>query len=343
MRDHVSLQLYLSGWAVANPMRRAVSDTLIAIAEATAAIAGRIAHGELLGDMAASVGGDGGSGDGQKALDVWANDQLIDALRDAPVAILVSEELAEPLPMREGAPLAVAMDPLDGSSNIDTNVSIGTIFSILPSLGAVSFVQPGARQLAAGYVIYGPQCALALTVGEGTSLFTLDPESRQFYLTADRIAIPEASSEYAINASNYRHWSEGIRAYIDDCIAGTEGPRGSDVNMRWIAAMVTECHRILVRGGVYLYPADKRKAYQSGRLRLVYEASPVAFLIEQAGGKAFDGKTPIMDIVPQAIHQKTPLIFGSAAEVDRIARYKADPNTEFERSPLFGRRGLLRV
>jgi fructose-1,6-bisphosphatase I len=342
MRNHVSLDFYLSGWAQAERSRMPVAQAINAIADGAIEIAERIARGALLGELGSAVGANA-DGDEQKELDVWANERLIAALRKTPVAVIASEELKTPLSLDAKAPLAVALDPLDGSSNIDTNVSIGTIFSVLPAKGEDSFAQPGSRQLAAGYVIYGPQCALVLTVGDGTSVFTLDPEDRRFYLTADRLAIAPDSNEYAINASNYRHWSASVRAYIDDCIAGTEGPRGANVNMRWIASLVAECHRILVRGGVFLYPADARKDYEQGRLRLVYEANPIGFLIEQAGGKAFDGRMPIRDIAPGALHQRTPLIFGSAAEIDRIARYKADPNTDFERSPLFGRRGLLRV
>jgi fructose-1,6-bisphosphatase I len=342
MDNHVSLELYLDALDDRGTQHRAVAKALNAIAEAAAQIAGRIARGALQGDLGATVGANE-TGDSQKELDVWANDCLIAALRKTPVAIIASEELEKPLDLDPDAPLAVALDPLDGSSNIDTNVSIGTIFSILAAKGAETFTQAGTEQLAAGYVIYGPQCALVLTTGTGVSAFTLDVESCIFCLTADHVRIEPDSSEYAINASNYRHWSESVRAYIDDCILGEEGPRGSNVNMRWIASLVAECHRILVRGGVFLYPRDARKGYGRGRIRLVYEANPIAFLIEQAGGKAFDGVMPILDIVPKTVHQRTPLIFGSAGEVDRIARYKADPNTDFERSPLFGRRGLMRV
>jgi fructose-1,6-bisphosphatase I len=292
--------------------------------------------------MSAAVGGNA-DGDMQTKLDVWANDQMVDALGAAGAASVLSEELREPLALDPNGSIAIAIDPLDGSSNIDTNVSIGTIFSLLPAKDDATYSQPGRAQIGAGYVIYGPQCAMVLTLGEGTDIFTLDPETREFHLTTPKVRICQNSNEYAINASNYRHWSEGIRAYIDDCLAGTEGPRGANVNMRWVASLVAECHRILARGGVFLYPRDARKGYEKGRLRLLYEASPIAFLVEQAGGKAFDGFTRILDIVPDAPHQRTPLIFGSAGEIDRIAIYKADPSTMFERSPLFGRRGLLRV
>ncbi len=342
MDTQVTLDLYLNSWTQADRSRRAVASTINAIAGAAGGIAARIASGPLLGELGASVG-ENADGDDQKELDVWANSRLVAELRGAPVAIVASEEFEDLLLLDADAPLAVAMDPLDGSSNIDTNVSIGTIFSILPGKGERSFDQPGSEQLAAGYVIYGAQCALVLTVGEGVSIFTLDPQTRIFRLTADHVVIPAESDEYAINASNYRHWSDAIRSYIDDCLAGEEGPRGTNVNMRWIASLVAECHRILMRGGVFLYPRDARKGYERGRLRLIYEANPIAFLVEQAGGQAIDGFTRILDIAPETVHQRTPLMFGSADEIGRIARYKADPNTIFERSPLFGRRGLLRV
>jgi fructose-1,6-bisphosphatase I len=342
MRQPLTLETYLAGWGATHPQRRAAAGVLVAIASACAEIASMIARGPLAGDLAASAGENAG-GDEQKALDVWANDRLVEALAPTGVAAIASEELAAPLLLRANGEVAVALDPLDGSSNIDTNVSIGTIFSVVRAAGEKTFLQAGSLQIASGYVIYGPQCALVLTVGKGTLIFTLDPETRRFRLPSTPVTIKSSSNEYAINASNYRHWSEALRCYIDDCIAGAEGPRGADVNMRWIASLVAECHRILTRGGVFLYPSDRRNGYEHGRLRLVYEANPIAFLVEQAGGKAFDGQTRILDIVPSGIHQRTPLIFGSVDEVDRIARYKADPSAMFERSPLFGRRGLLRA
>ena len=344
MTEHITLDAYLSPWSQGDPQKDATAAVIRGIAEASADIAGRIAVGALGGNLGAEAG-TAGSGDGQKALDVLANDRIIAALKGPAVASIASEELGAPLDFGEGL-VGVAIDPLDGSSNIDTNVSIGTIFSVMPvpagGRAEAIFMQPGSAQCAAGYVIYGPRTEMLLTVGEGTLAFTLDPAARQYRLTAANVTIPRDSNEYAINASNYRHWSPSVRSYIDDCITGREGPRGDDVNMRWIASLVAECHRILVRGGVFLYPADARKGYENGRLRLVYEGNPIAFLVEQAGGKAFDGGTRILDIVPSAIHQRTPLIFGSAGEIDRIARYKADPSTMYERSPLFGRRGLLR-
>lgn len=342
MTEQITLETYLAGWAAVSAEMASAAAVVRAIADACADIAHRIACGPLVDDLSAAAGGEE-----QKDLDVWAQDRLNDALRAVPVAAILSEECATPMHLSAAGNVAVALDPLDASSNIETNIPMGSVFSILPANGMAGtdaiFMQPGSAQIAAGYVIYGPQTALVLTAGQGTQMFTLDPLTRQFWLTVPRMNIKRMSDQYAINASNYRHWSDSVRAYIDDCIAGTEGPRGSDVNMRWIASLVAECHRILVRGGVFLYPADARKGYEKGRLRLVYEANPIAFIAEQAGGQATNGHTRIMDIVPASMHERTPLIFGSADEIDRIIRYKADPNALFSRSPLFKKRGLLRV
>jgi fructose-1,6-bisphosphatase I len=345
--QQISLEAHLSGWSASYSDRRAVAAVVLALAHAARQIADLIARGPLDGSLEAEIGTNV-HGDVQKELDVRANALLIAALQTTPVAAIASEELDEPLVCDDSAPLIVALDPHDGSTNIDTDVSIGTIFSILPALadaggGMHAFFQPGSRQKAAGYVIYGPQCALVLTVGTGTHIFTLDRASGEFRLTRSAIQIPASAREYAINASNQRHWSGAIRAYFADCIEGEDGPRGKDFNMRWIASLVAECHRILARGGVFLYPADARKGYQQGRLRLLYEANPVALLIEQAGGKAIDSQGPILQIPGMALHQRTPLIFGSRSEVELIGRYVAARHELSERAPLFGYRGLFRA
>ena len=242
----------------------------------------------------------------------------------------------------------MAIDPLDGSSNIDTNVSVGTIFSILPLREGADvppeahFFQPGTRQLAAGYIIYGPQTSMVLTVGAGTHIFTLDPTDRKYKLTSANLQIPADTREFAINASNYRHWDTGIRQYIDTCIEGAPGPRKKNFNTRWIGSMVAECHRILMRGGIYLYPGDSREGYAEGRLRLIYEGNPIAFLMEQAGGAASTGQTRILDLEPTAIHQRIPLIFGSAEEVATVEGYHGISEASADRSPLFAQRGLFR-
>ncbi|MDR6950789.1 fructose-1,6-bisphosphatase I [Ancylobacter sp. 3268] len=352
---HETLQDHLERWAETDSLRQGVAATVLALAGAGIAISELIAAGPLAGAMAA-VRGYHEDGDSQKELDVLADQLVMDALRTAPVAVLGSEELPEPVALDPRGTLAVAVDPLDGSSNIDINISVGTIFSILPFTGPNALLQPGSRQLAAGFLVYGPQVALVLTLGAGTHIFILDPASYRFVKVQDpvlrnpvflkvrdSIVVPPETTEYAINGSNARHWDHAIRYYVEDCQAGAEGPRGKDFNTRWTASMVAEAYRILTRGGVYLYPGDARKGYANGRLRLVYEANPIAFIMEQARGAATDGRRRILDIIPSELHQRIPLVFGSRAEVDRIARYHCDPSQLPERSPLFGRRGLLRA
>ncbi len=347
MSAPLTLDAYVSALGDSGAEGRATARAVLAIAEGAIEIADVIRRGPLAGRLGASKGGNT-QGDDQKELDVLANDALMRTLRAAGVAAIASEEIEKPEIVDPAGTVAVAIDPLDGSSNIDTNISIGTIFSVISVAGARGgldgvFLQPGTAQRAAGYVIYGPHVALVLTVGAGTHFFTLNSDTRTFVRTGAPAAISPNTGEYAINASNYRHWSDAMRAYVDDCVAGQEGPHESDFNTRWIASLVAECHRILVRGGVFLYPRDNRKGYENGRLRLVYEANPIAMLVEQAGGMATDGRNRIMDVVPTAVHQRSPLIFGSAREIERIIRYKADPNASFGRSQLFGRRGLLKT
>lgn len=345
MPQQISLQTYLAGWCAVEAERRAVAATLLAIADAARAIAALVARGPIDGAADAAVGSNV-HGETQLMLDVQANDLMIAALRQAPVAAVASEEMERAVALASGAPLAVAFDPLDGSSNIASNVAIGTIFSVLPAVDGTredpdsAFLQKGSAQKAAGYVIYGPHCALVLSVGKGTQVYTLDRTTGRFLLTAACASVPARTREYAINGSNARHWSEGIRSYVADCVAGRDGPREQDFNTRWIASLVAEAHRILVRGGVFLYPADARKGYAQGRLRLVYEASPIAWLVEQAGGSAMDGHRRILDVEPGTLHQRTPLVFGSREEVERIARYKTHQAIG-ERSPLFNMRGLF--
>ena len=347
-----SLEKHLEGWSGDDGARVAIAETVARIAETAVRVSDLIARGPLAGALHAVVGGNV-SGDEQKELDLRADELFCAALKRAPVAVYGSEERAAALVLRSGAPLAVAIDPLDGSSNIDTNVSIGTIFSILPAVDVGAcvetepaeavFRQAGRNQLAAGFVIYGPQTALVLSLGQGAHIFTLERESGDFLQTRADVRIPKDKREYAINASNYRHWEEPVRAYVDDCISGVEGPRGENFNMRWIASLVAESFRILVRGGIFLYPRDDRPGYQHGRLRLVYEANPIAFIVEQAGGAATDGKHRILDLVPTELHQRVPLVFGSSDKVEHVARYHSDRHAIGERSPLFGRRSLFRA
>ena len=348
MTEHQTLKQYLRIWAGNDALRKAIADTTRSIAEACGAISEIIALGPLAGSLSTRRG-ENVDGDTQVELDLRANDLIIGELRNAPVACVASEELDLPVPLNVGAPLCVAVDPLDGSSNIDTNVSVGTIFSVLPMRceecvpGPRCFVQRGDRQLAAGYAIYGPQTALVLTVGEGTQIFTLNPDTGQFCLTAPDVLIPEDTGEFAINTSNFRRWDGHIRAYVDDCLKGADGPHGKNYNTRWIASLVAECHRIMVRGGIFLYPGDRRPDYQGGRLRLAYECSPIAFLVEQAGGAASTGECNILELDPDDLHERVPLIFGSLNEVRLLNHYYEEVDPFQERSQLFGNRGLFRT
>jgi len=288
------------------------------------------------------------SGDDQKPLDVLAEQELVAALTGGSVLALCSEESEEAINLNASGSVVVAIDPIDGSSNIDINGPTGTLFSILP-VGphredpTQALLQPGTEQIAAGFVLYGPSTVMALTWGDGTDIYALDVTTGEFLLTHRRIELPSEAREYAINASNARHWNAGVRAYVEDLVNGSIGPRGQDFNMRWLAALVAEAYRILLRGGIFLYPGDARPGYADGRLRLVYEANPIAFLCEQAGGDATNGVERILDITPTSLHQRTPLVFGSRVKVERVRRYLIDPPTAHEESPLFGQRGLFRT
>ncbi|PWR23127.1 class 1 fructose-bisphosphatase [Zavarzinia compransoris] len=346
LTDHqILLEHYLDDYAGKdNQQAAAVAATVLALAGAGRQLAALVALGPLAGAMAALRCGER-FGDSQKELDLRSHDLVVEHLAAAPVAIVGSEEADEALVLDAAAPLAVAVDPLDGSSNIETNAPIGTIFSIYPVGEALdrALLQPGSAQLAAGLIIYGPQTLLVLTVGRGTSVFVLDPRSGDFALATAAAAVPARTREYAINASNQRHWDGAIKRYIGDCQKGAEGPRGLDFNTRWVASMVADAYRILVRGGIYLYPGDDRAGYREGRLRLVYEANPIAFLMEQAGGAATDGRGRILDIAPRTLHQRVPLVFGSADEVAHVARYHSDAFAGGDDSPLFGDRSLFRA
>jgi fructose-1,6-bisphosphatase I len=297
------------------------------------------AHGKAGEDAAVNA-----DGDRQLGLDVIANEIVLSEISSTPTAYFASEEEEAVLSLDPAGSLAVAVDPLDGSSNINANITIGTIFSVfaaVPGEATRSFLRPGHEQVAAGYFAYGPHTALVLTLGKGTHVFALDEASKTFHLVSTAVGIPASTSEFAINASNYRHWHPPVRAFIDDCLAGAEGPRGREFNMRWVASLVAETHRIIMRGGAFLYPADSRKGYESGRLRHVYEAAPIALIVEQAGGRASDGYGPILDNVPKALHGRTPLVFGSAEKIDRIESYHQDPGFARDRSPLFRNRGIF--
>ena len=265
-------------------------------------------------------------GETQKKLDVISNDYLIDALKVHPqVGGLASEELDDFTPAQENGQFLVLFDPLDGSSNIDINMCVGTIFSILPAKNAVTqaedFMQAGVNQVAAGYVLYGPSTMMALTVGAGTIFFTFDPETQEFLLTSENIQVDADTKEYAINASNQRHWEEPVQRYIGELQAGKTSVREKDFNMRWVACMVGDIHRILCRSGIFLYPYDTKDPKKAGRLRLMYEANPMSMLMEQAGGASTTGRVRIMEIQPTDLHQRVPVIIGSKNEVDLVTSY----------------------
>ena len=284
-----------------------------------------------LAGVLGSAGSENVQGEVQKKLDVIANEVVIEANEwGGYLAAMASEEMEEILPVSGQYPKGeylLMFDPLDGSSNIDVNVSIGTIFSVFKkpegSTEATEqdFLQPGTRQVAAGYCIYGPQTTLVLTVGDGVAMFTLDRETGTFILTQENVRIPEDTKEFAINMSNMRHWAPPVRRYIDECLQGQEGPRGKDFNMRWIASMVADVHRILTRGGVFMYPWDKREPNKPGKLRLMYEANPMGWLVEQAGGAATNGRQRILDIQPTQLHERVSVILGSKNEVERVTGY----------------------
>jgi fructose-1,6-bisphosphatase I len=318
------------------------------MADAATVLSGVIARPPLAGRLGAAVGAVNADGDTQRELDMIAEDLFSSALRRSAVACYVSEETEEASHFSTGGLLAVAVDPLDGSSNIDVNAPLGSLFSILPTTPAaasdpaMAFRQPGSEQIAAGFFMYGPQTSLVVSTGYGVHVFVLDKESLKFLLVDTRIRIPSGNHEYAINSSNYRHWHDPIRHYIDDCVKGVDGPRGANFNTRWLAALVADSYRIFTRGGIYLYPADNRKGYETGRLRRLYEANPIAFLAEQAGGKATDGVNGILEQTAKALHERVPFVMGSAEKVDLVRRYHLEMSPPNRESPLFGRRGLMR-
>jgi fructose-1,6-bisphosphatase I/sedoheptulose-1,7-bisphosphatase len=314
-------------------------------------VANVVGKGSLSG-LAGKAGSINVQGEEQANLDLVANEMFVRTHeRGGTLAAMVSEEMEEVWNIPEDQPRGrylLAFDPLDGSSNIDVNVSVGSIFSVLldpdPSapVEPASFLQPGSRQVCAGYAIYGPTTMLVLTFGHGVNGFTLDREIGEFILTHPDMRVPTETSEFAINASNSRFWEPAVTRYVEECLAGTNGTRGRDFNMRWVASLVAEAHRILMRGGVFLYPRDERASARRGKLRLLYEANPIGFLIEQAGGRATNGDRPILDVQPESIHQRTGLMFGSRAEVERIEAYHRDHNRRPFDAPLFRARGLFR-
>ncbi len=334
----------LSDWSGENPDKRAIAGIVEAIAAGAAELATVIAKGPLAGDLGRIVG-ESNDGDGQKALDLYANNIYKRRLQEAGAASMASEEEHGVAELNPAGAIAVAIDPLDGSNNVENNAPMGTVFSLLPAKqgsAEASFLVPGSEQLASGFVLFGPHTALVLTVLAGTHIFTLDPDTRSFILTRGPLAIPRARRVYAINGSNARHWPLPIRAFVEECIAGADGPRGVDYNTRWLGAVVSEAYRVLIHGGIYLYPGDTRPGYLRGRLRLLYEANPIALLVEQAGGSATDGFSRVLDLVPSDIHEHAPLIFGSPDKVERVMEIYTDHVPQAGQRPLFGTRGLFR-
>ena len=300
------------------------------VARACKGISQAVSKGAL-GDVLGTAGSENVQGEVQKKLDIISNEVLIEANEwGGHLAAMASEEMdsIHLIPSRypQGEYLLL-FDPLDGSSNIDVNVSIGTIFSVLkksdahPGVQESDFLQPGTQQVAAGYCLYGPQTTLVLTVGNGVAMFTLDREQGSFVLTQEDVRIPADTKEFAINMSNMRHWDVPVKRYIDECLQGQDGPREKDFNMRWIASMVSDVHRILTRGGIFMYPWDKREPDKPGKLRLMYEANPMSWLVEQAGGAATDGRERILDIQPTKLHQRVAVVLGSKNEVERVTSY----------------------
>jgi fructose-1,6-bisphosphatase I len=303
-----------------------LNDTLTACK----AIANAVNKGALVGVLG-SAEKENVQGETQKKLDVISNVMMIKSNEwGGHLAGMASEEMDDVYPIPDGYPVGkylLVFDPLDGSSNIDVNLSVGTIFSILRCPDGVTrptakdFLQPGTRQVCAGYALYGPATMLVMTTGQGVNGFTLDRNVGEFILTHTNMRIPESTREFAINASNGRYWEPPVKRYIDECLSGKDGPRKENFNMRWVASMVAEVHRILTRGGIFLYPRDTKDPTKEGRLRLMYEANPMSFIVEQAGGVSSTGRERIMDLQPHDLHQRVPVILGSRQEVERVAAY----------------------
>lgn len=330
--QQITLSEMLAHEVKANGLDPKLASLIEAVAACGVEISSEVACGALMGILG-MAGSENVQGEEQKKLDVISNEIVTKAmLGTGVVAACASEEMDHCVPAgsADRRPYLICYDPLDGSSNIDINVSIGTIFSVLPNPHEDTaeptdedFLQPGDRQLAAGYIMYGPQTQMALTLGRGVVLFTLDPRTHTYILTNDNVQVPEAAKEFAINCSNMRHWEEPVRRYVDELLAGSTSVRGKDFNMRWVAAMVAEVHRILCRGGIFMYPRDNRDPSKPGKLRLMYEANPMSWLMEQAGGRATNGYTRILSIRPEKLHQRVAVFLGAKEEVERVTSYHA--------------------
>ena len=333
MQRQTSLDDFLSRWAGDDDDRKAVGEIISAIAGGLAQIDALVASAE--------------SGSGTH-LAKASGALLANALKGTQTAFLASEKSTSVVELNKNGSLAVAIDPLDGHANIETNVTVGSIFAILPTRksdgGSTEsvFYQPGTNLKAAGYAVYGPRTIMVFTTGDGSHMATLDRDSGKFIITRENMTINNGNREFAINVSNHRHWFEPVRAYIDDCLEGDEGLRGGNYNMRWIKSLTAETFRIMIQGGVFLYPGDARDGFDCGRLRLLYEAMPIAMVIEQAGGMATDGIDRILDMAPEELLQRVPLVFGAVDEVSRVREYHESPLIKGSTSPLFNSRGLFR-
>ena len=341
---YLALDAYLDGAAPSLRQGSAVASVISRLAKAAIELAELIAAGPLSG-IDGRLSGTNAGGDVQIDLDIAANALMCAALRNAPVAAIVSEETELPEILDAEAELCIAIDPLDGSANLANNISTGTIFSIRPRVrdALSAFFEPGTAQRAAGCFIYGPQTTLVLALNSSVDVFLFDRKMREFVLVRQGVRIPAHTPEFAINMSNRRHWNAAVCAYVDQCMLGVTGEHGQDFNMRWIGSLVAETFRILMRGGVFLYPADARRAYRDGRLRLLYEAHPMALIMEWAGGSASTGRDRILDLCARMPHQRTPLIMGSTPAVRELDLLHQGIRPLFESSdaPLFARRGLF--
>jgi len=330
LSTHIHLEQYLkTAKPKGNSIPAGLQELLMAVANTCNTLSHEVAQGALIG-LLGSAGTGNVQGEVQQKLDVIANDLLIEGVQECKaLAGLASEEMELPMPVQGAGDYLLLFDPLDGSSNIDVNVSIGTIFSILHKQNPTAplqnsdFLLSGRHQAAAGYVVYGPQTTMALTLGDGVVMFTLDKTIGQFVLIKDSVEIAHSTKEFAINMSNMRHWAQPVQRYVQECLDGVTGARQKDFNMRWIASMVADVHRVLSRGGVFMYPWDQREPNKPGKLRLMYEANPMSFLVEQAGGASSNGTQVIMDIQPQDLHERVSVMLGSKEEVEKLQSYHA--------------------
>ncbi len=342
MTSEIRLEQYLGAQIRQPDVHNDLASVLLVLAETGASLAQTISRCGRITPTGETPGNADGAGMLQP-LQLLAHETFVQALKNLPLSFIASDKAGEIIEIDQEARLAVAIDPLDGSTNIETNTAIGTIFSVLSANSSSVFENNlGDVQLAAGFLFYGPQTRMVITCGDGTYNFLLDPEDRHFYQVGEALKIPEGQHEFAINTSNYRFWDDNVRYFIDDCIAGENGPLGEDFNMRWNASLVAEAYRILTRGGVFLYPGDSRPGFESGRLRLLYEVLPLAFIIEQAGGRASDGSERILDMKLASLHKRVPMIFGSANRVREVIGYITGDALENTRFPLFENRSLFR-